>query len=68
MNKKSKKEEDCPVQVFQLAKTKWQKSVALEFHEVELALNELKSELRQIKWVIGSILIPIIFLILRSMM
>lgn len=46
---------DCPTDLIGKAKTKWQKSVAIEFVKLYKDILEIKTEQKWLKWLIVSV-------------
>jgi len=57
MNSKHKEEvyEDCPVEIYDLATTKWEKSVALGFLDVHKKLSDLEKDIQWLQWMVKGI-------------
>jgi hypothetical protein len=47
--------EDCPVEIYDLATTKWEKSVALGFLDVHKKLSDLNKDIQWLKYIIKTI-------------
>jgi len=47
----------CPNGVFVMAKTKWQREVGVEFMKIHEKIQDLRTELRWIKFILGAITI-----------
>lgn len=52
MRKKQKSEEDCPQVLIRMARTKWQKQVAIEFLNLNDKMNEVSNSVKHLKWLI----------------
>ena len=63
MNGKQRKEwegliekySDCPEKVFELAKTPWEKAVAVEFFQNSQERKELKNDIKWLKYLIQAV-------------
>lgn len=46
---------DCPEEIFNLAKTKWQKAVAVEFFVQNKKIEKIKNDIKWLKWLISGL-------------
>jgi len=47
---------DCPITIFRMARTRWQKAVAIEFLKQQKQITEMKNDLKWIKYLLSAML------------
>lgn len=57
---KEKDKRDCPEAIFRMAKSPWQKEVALEFVKIHDKIAELSNDLKWVKWLAVGVLMTIV--------
>jgi hypothetical protein len=55
MGKDKEVYEDCPVEIYDLATTKWEKSVALGFLDIHKKLNDFSKDIEWLKYMIKGV-------------
>jgi len=57
---------DCPDMIFRLAKTDFERAVAIEFFNVHKKLEDLKKDIKWLKWLIVSLFGAIVIALIQS--
>jgi len=57
---------DCPDVIFQLAQTDFERAVAIEFFNVHKKLEDVKKDIKWLKWLIISLFGAIIISLIQS--
>ena len=47
---------DCPITIFRMARTRWQKAVAIEFLKQQKQITEMKNDIKWIKYLLSAML------------
>jgi hypothetical protein len=52
---KEEQYDDCPMEIYELAKTSWQKAVALEFFDIHKKLSDFSKDIEWLKYMIKGV-------------
>lgn len=55
------KEKDCPQMLIKMAKTKWQRQVAITFLELHVKLSKVEVEVKHLKWLVLGVFAAVFF-------